>query len=424
MPEMYLKRHLGMAEKAVIQEEKKNETDIITDTRQKAAIVVVSLGADRASQIYKYLSEQDIEDLTYEVAKMGKTSNSQVENSLDEFYKLCLTHKMMSDGGLDYARNVLEKAFGETAARSLLEKVSRTLQSKPFNFFMKGDPKALLSLLQHERPQVIALIMAYMDPKQAALVLEQLPDKKRIPILEKMANMDRVSPEAIAIVEEEMKRKFATIITSEDNMNLGGIDFVADVMNNVDRSSERRIFDEMDKHNPDLSQNIRSRMFVFENILDMDDRSIQRFVRDCDTKDIVYALKSAPDEMKQVFFANMSKRMAETVKGDLEVTTNVRLKDVEEAQQRIVNIIRSLEEAGEVIIMTSPASSRLRIILTMRCCASSTSLSLTLVVTSKSPFTVSAIRLDILAKNTCFISSGALLRAYTISFVSQSRTKR
>ena len=326
-----------MAEKAVIQEEKKNETDIITDTRQKAAIVVVSLGADRASQIYKYLSEQDIEDLTYEVAKMGKTSNSQVENSLDEFYKLCLTHKMMSDGGLDYAR-------------SLLEKVSRTLQSKPFNFFMKGDPKALLSLLQHERPQVIALIMAYMDPKQAALVLEQLPDKKRIPILEKMANMDRVSPEAIAIVEEEMKRKFATIITSEDNMNLGGIDFVADVMNNVDRSSERRIFDEMDKHNPDLSQNIRSRMFVFENILDMDDRSIQRFVRDCDTKDIVYALKSAPDEMKQVFFANMSKRMAETVKGDLEVTTNVRLKDVEEAQQRIVNIIRSLEEAGEVII--------------------------------------------------------------------------
>lgn len=339
-----------MAEKAVIQEEKKNETDIITDTRQKAAIVVVSLGADRASQIYKYLSEQDIEDLTYEVAKMGKTSNSQVENSLDEFYKLCLTHKMMSDGGLDYARNVLEKAFGETAARSLLEKVSRTLQSKPFNFFMKGDPKALLSLLQHERPQVIALIMAYMDPKQAALVLEQLPDKKRIPILEKMANMDRVSPEAIAIVEEEMKRKFATIITSEDNMNLGGIDFVADVMNNVDRSSERRIFDEMDKHNPDLSQNIRSRMFVFENILDMDDRSIQRFVRDCDTKDIVYALKSAPDEMNQVFFANMSKRMAETVKGDLEVTTNVRLKDVEEAQQRIVNIIRSLEEAGEVII--------------------------------------------------------------------------
>jgi len=320
------------------------------DSRQKAAIVVVSLGADKASQIYKYLSEQDIEDLTYEVAKMGKTTNAQVEGALDEFYKLCLTHKMMTDGGLDYARDVLEKAFGESTARSLLEKVSKTLQSRPFNFFMKGDPKALLSLLQHERPQVIALIMSYMDPEQAARVLEQLPESKRIPTVEGMAKMDRVSPEAIAVVEEEMKRKFATIITSEDNMNLGGVDFVADMMNHVDRSNEKRIFDELDKTNPDLSQSIKDKMFVFENILDMDDRSVQRFVRDCDTKDIVYALKTASDEMKQLFFSNMSKRMAETVQGDLEITTNVRLKDVEEAQQRIVGIIRRLEDAGEVII--------------------------------------------------------------------------
>ena len=147
-----------------------------------------------------------------------------------------------------------------------------------------------------------------------------------------------------------MKRKFATIITSEDNMNLGGIDYVADVMNHVDRGSERRIFDEMDKVNPELAQSIRDKMFVFENILDMDDRSVQRFIQDCDVRDIVYALKSATDEMKQVFFSNMSKRMSETVQGDLEITTNVRLKDVEEAQQRIVNIIRNLEDAGEVII--------------------------------------------------------------------------
>ena len=342
-------------------EEKKDKTEAAKgpvdiknmDTKQKAAIVVVSLGADRASQIYKYLNEQDIEDLTYEVAKMGRTTNSQVEGALDEFYKLCLTHKMMTDGGLDYARNVLEKAFGETTARSLLEKVSKTLQSKPFNFFMKGDPKALLSLLQHERPQVIALIMSYMDPEQAAQVLEQLPEAKRIPTLEGMAKMDRVSPEAIAIVEEEMKRKFATIITSEDNMNLGGVDYVASpccAPCSPATWSCCRVFDEMDKTNPELAQSIRDKMFVFENIMDMDDRSVQRFVRDCDARDIVYALKSASDEMKQVFFSNMSKRMAETVQADLEITTNVRMKDVEEAQQRIVNIIRNLEDAGEVII--------------------------------------------------------------------------
>ena len=320
------------------------------DARAKAAVVVVSLGADRASQIYKYLSEQEIEDLTYEVAKLGKTNNAQVENALDEFYKMCLTHKMMTDGGLDYARSVLEKAFGETTARNLLEKVSKTLQSKPFNFFTKGDPKSLLALLQHERPQVIALIMSYMDPQQAAQILEQLPNEKRIPVLEGMANMSRVSPEAIAIVEEEMKRKFATIITSEDNMNLGGIDYVADVMNHVDRGNEKQIFDEMDKDNPELSKSIRDKMFMFENIIDMDPRSVQRFIRDCDSKDIVYALKTASEDMKNVFFANMSKRMAETVKGDLEITTNVRLKEVEEAQQRIVNLIRKLEDAGEVII--------------------------------------------------------------------------
>ncbi len=318
--------------------------------KSKAALVVISLGADRASQIYKYLSEEDIEELTYEVAKLGKTTNNQVESTLDEFYKLCLTHKMMTDGGLEYARNVLEKAFGESTARNLLEKVSKTLQSKPFNFFMKGDPKALLSLLQNERPQVIALIMAYMDPEQAAKVLEQLPDEKRILTVESMARMDRVSPEAIAIVEEEMKRKFATIITSEDNTNVGGIDYVADMMNHIDRSSERKIFEELDKKNPDLSQSIREKMFVFENILDMDDRSVQRFVRECESKDVVYALKTASDDMKSIFFKNMSKRMAETVRSDLEITTNIRLKDVEEAQQRIVNTIRKLEEQGEVII--------------------------------------------------------------------------
>lgn len=344
-----------MAQTAAVTESNKSKTEPvpeikISDTKQLASIVVVSLGADRASQIYKYLNEQEIEDLTYEVAKMGRTTNAQVESALDQFYKLCLTHKMMTDGGLDYARDVLEKAFGESTARNLLEKVSKTLQSRPFNFFMKGDPKALLSLLQHERPQVIALIMSYMDPEQAAQVLEQLPENKRIPILEGMANMDRVSPEAIAIVEEEMKRKFATIITSEDNMNLGGVDYVADVMNHVDRSSERRIFDELDKVNPELSQSIRDKMFIFENILDMDDRSIQRFIQNCDARDMVYALKSATDDMKEVFFLNMSKRMAETVRGDLEITTNVRMKDVEEAQQRIVNIIRRLEDAGEVII--------------------------------------------------------------------------
>ena len=318
--------------------------------KRKAALVIVAMGSDRASKIYKYLNEVDIEDITYEVARLGKTTNQQVEDTLDEFYKLCLTHKMMTDGGLDYARSVLEKAFGDTTAKNLLDKVSKTLASKPFNFFSKGDPKALLSLLQNERPQVIALIMSYMEAEQSAQVLENLPEEKRIPTVAAMATMDRVSPEAISIVEEEMKRKFSTIITSEDNTNIGGIDYVADVMNHIDRSSEKKIFDELDVSNPDLAKDIRDKMFVFEDILTMDDRSVQRFIRDADQKDIVFALKTASDEMKEIFLNNMSKREAESVQSDMEMTSNVRLKDVEEAQQRIVNLIRALEDKGEVII--------------------------------------------------------------------------
>ena len=318
--------------------------------RQKAALVIISMGAERASQIYKYLSEQEIEDLTYEVAKIGQSTNSQVESTLDDFYKLCLTHKMLTDGGIEYARNVLEKAFGESTARNLLEKVNKTLQSRPFNFFAKGDPKAVLSLLQPERPQVIALVLSYLDSELAARVMEGLPDSKKIPTIAAMARMDRVSPEAISIVEGEMRRKFSTFVTSEENTSLGGVDFAADVMNHIDRSTEKKIFDELDVADPDLSKDIRDRMFVFEDILTMDDRSVQRFIRECDTKDIVFALKTATDDMKNIFFNNMSKRMVETVRSDMETTNHVRLRDVEEAQQRIVNLIRRLEDQGELVI--------------------------------------------------------------------------
>lgn len=318
--------------------------------RQKAALVIVSLGTERASQIYKYLKQSEVEELTYEVARLGQRTNSQVEGALSDFYKLCVTHKMMSEGGIDYARDVLEKAFGETTARNLLDKVSKTLQSRPFNFLGKGDPKSLISLMQNERPQVIALILSYLEVELAAQVLANLPESKRVDTISAMAEMDRVSPEAISIVEEEMKRKFDTIITSEDNMNVGGIDFAADVMNHVDRTTSKKIFDGMDETNPDLAGEIRDRMFVFEDILTMDDRSVQRFIRDCDSRDIVFALKTASEDMKQTFLHNMSKRMAETVTSDLEMTTNVRLRDVEEAQQRIVNLIRSLEDRGELVI--------------------------------------------------------------------------
>ncbi len=319
---------------------------------QKAAAVVVSLGADKASKIYKHLSESDIEKLTIEVAKLGHVTPEQMEEVLDEFYKVCLTQKVVTDGGMEYARAVLEKAFGESTAQSLLDRLSKSLQIRPFEFIRKSDAKNLLSFLQHERPQTIALILSYADSDQASMVISELPKDKRIQVVEAIARMESASPEAIKIVEESLKKRFDSVVTA-DFTTIGGINYIADVMNHMDRANEKYIFDELGKKDEELAEVIRKKMFVFEDIVSMDNRSIQRFIRECDVKDIVYALKGSDENIKELVFANVSSRMAESIQSDLEVTVNVRLRDVEEAQQRIVGVIRRLEEAGELIIVKS-----------------------------------------------------------------------
>ena len=320
---------------------------------QKAAAVVVSLGADKASKIYKHLSESDIEKLTIEVAKLGHVSPEQMEAVLDEFYKTCLTQKVVTDGGMEYARAVLEKAFGESTAQTLLDKLAKSMKTRPFEFIRKSDVKNLFSFLQHERPQTIALILSYADPDQASFVISELPKEKQIKVVEAIAKMESASPEAIKIVEASLKKRFESVLTTADFTTIGGIDYIAEVMNNMDRANEKFIFDELGKENEELAETIRKKMFVFEDIVSMDNRSIQRFIRECDVKDIVYALKGSDQNIKDLVFANVSSRMAESIRSDLEVTVNVRLRDVEEPQQRIVAVIRRLEEAGELIIVKS-----------------------------------------------------------------------
>ncbi|MEZ3470178.1 MAG: flagellar motor switch protein FliG [Schaedlerella sp.] len=320
---------------------------------QKAAAVVVSLGADKASKIYKHLSESDIEKLTIEVAKLGHVTPEQMEAVLDEFYKTCLTQKVVTDGGMEYARAVLEKAFGESTAQTLLDKLAKSMKTRPFDFIRKSDVKNLFSFLQHERPQTIALILSYADPDQASFVISELPKDKQIKVVEAIAKMESASPEAIKIVEASLKKRFESVLTTADFTTIGGIDYIAEVMNNMDRANEKFIFDELGKENEELADTIRKKMFVFEDIVSMDNRSIQRFIRECDVKDIVYALKGSDQKIKDLVFANVSSRMAESIQSELEVTVNVRLRDVEEAQQRIVAVIRRLEEAGELIIVKS-----------------------------------------------------------------------
>ena len=317
---------------------------------QKAAAVIIALGAEKASNLYKYMDPEDVEQLTLEVARLGYLNAEQTEDVLTEFTQMCMTNKAVTEGGLEYARSVLEKAYGEQAADDLLNKVTRTLKNREFAFMNKADVKSLYSALQNERPQTIALVLSYVEAEKAAGVVAQLGESKQVQVVENIARIESVSPDAIKIVEAEMSKKFSSIITSA-NVKVGGIDYVAAIMNNIDRASEKNIFDGLSGRDQVLADEIRKRMFVFEDIITMDDRSVQRFLRDCDPRDVVLSLKAANSDVANKLFSNMSTRMVQNIKDDLEITTNVRMRDVEEAQQRIVDVIRDLEEKGVIVIM-------------------------------------------------------------------------
>ncbi len=318
-------------------------------SEQKAAAIIISLGVEKASKIYKYLSEEEIEKLTIEVAKLGYLPPEATENVLDEFYKNCLTQKVVTEGGMEYAKSVLEKAFGAEAATTLLGKVEKTLKARVFSFLSRYDDKTVFSLLHNERPQTIALVLSYVDSDRAARIIAELPEERRITVVEAIARMDSAAPEAMKIVEREIENKLSSVMTT-DYTKIGGIDYIAEVMNYIDRGNEKYIFDELSKKDAELVDEIRKKMFVFEDIVGMDNISIQRFIREIDQKDLVYALKGSNNEVSNVIFANMSTRMAEAIKSELEITANIRVTDVEEAQQRIVGIIRVLEESGQIVV--------------------------------------------------------------------------
>lgn len=319
-------------------------------TAQKAATVIVALGTDKASRIYQYMNPDELEQLTIEVAKLGYVAPEQTEMVLEDFYQMCLANKAITEGGLEYARSVLQKAFGNQEAEQLLNKVTKALTNRSFSFLNKTDPKTLLSTLQHERAQTIALVLSHVDPDKAAAVLEELPPKKKLRVVEDIARMDSASPNAVKMIEDELQKKFSSIVVTE-NIQIGGLDHIAAIMNNLERSSEKAIFDGLEVKDSGLAEEIRKRMFVFEDIVHMDDRSVQRFIRDCDMRDIVLALKGANKDVADKLFANMSTRMRQNIQEDLDITTNVRIRDVEEAQQRIVGVIRELEERNEVLIL-------------------------------------------------------------------------
>ena len=316
---------------------------------QKAAIIISAIGSENASEVFKHFSDEEVEAITYEVAKMDYYPMETIDEVLNEFYELCLTQKVSAEGGVEYARDVLEKAFGAQTAQALFDKITKQLQTKAFGFVRKADYKNLLAIVQNEHPQTIALLLSYARSDQASAILSELPKKTRIDVVERMAKMDRASPDVIKSIEATLERKFANLVTM-DSMEVGGVNYVADVLNNVDRATEKYIFDELNLRDPKLADEIRSKMFVFEDIVSLDSMAIQAFIPEVDSKDLAIAIKGSTPEVAECIYANMSTRMRESTQTDVEYLHNVRMRDVEEAQQRIVSIIRRLEDEGTLII--------------------------------------------------------------------------
>lgn len=316
---------------------------------QKAAILLIALGPERSSQIFKYLKDDEIEQLTLEIANTKSVSPEVKDHVLDEFYEICLAQQYIAEGGIAYAKELLDKALGEDKAKDVIGRLTASLQVRPFEFVRKADAGQLLNFIQDEHPQTIALILSYLPASQAAAVVSALAPEKQADVAKRIAVMDRTSPDVIKEVEQVLEKKLASLV-NQDYTIVGGVDSIVNILNTVDRSTEKHIMETLEIEEPELADEIRRKMFVFEDILVLDNRSIQTVLREVDNNELAIALKNANEDVQNAIFSNLSSRLATMIKEDMEFMGPVRLKDVEDAQQKIVNVIRKLEDSGEIVI--------------------------------------------------------------------------
>ncbi|NLI88839.1 MAG: flagellar motor switch protein FliG [Epulopiscium sp.] len=317
--------------------------------REKAAMLLITLGPEKAANIFKYLKEEEIEQLTLEIANIRAISPQDKQDVLEEFYEICLAQQYIAEGGIEYAKEILEKALGPENAMDVINRLTVSLQVRPFDFARKTEASQLINFVQNEHPQTIALILSYLKPSQASGILASLSSEKQADVARRIALMDRASPDVIKEVEREFEKKLSSLVT-EDYTTVGGIDSIVEIINLVDRGTEKNIMETLDMDDPELAETIKKKMFVFEDILTLDNRSIQRILREVDNHELAIALKGSNEEVKEVIFSNISQRLATMIAEDLEYMGPKRIKEIEEAQQNIVNIIRKLEETGEIII--------------------------------------------------------------------------
>ncbi len=318
-------------------------------SKEKAATLLICLGETYAASLYRHLTEDEIEQLTLTLSSMERVDAKQKEAVLKEFYEICLAQEYISEGGIAYARAILEIALGGNKADELISRLSSSLQARPFDFIRKADSMHIFNLVYNENPQTIALILSYAEPKQASEVIVNLPPQTQIEVISRIANMGSVQPEFVQEAERIFERRLASLGAS-DKMVVGGINSVVQIINAIDRGTEKFILETLDAQDSELADEIRKRLFVFEDISKLSNQAIQRVLKEIDNNDLALALKGATEEVKKSVFNNISKRLQEMIVDDLEVMGPVRVRDVEAAQQKIVNVIRQLEDAGEIIV--------------------------------------------------------------------------
>ena len=325
------------------------ESESKLSNTEKAAILFIALGPEYSARLFQHLDDEEIEKITLEIANHKQVSAEQKAEVVSEFYQMAMAKDYISTGGLEYAQSVLEKALGSEKAMDIINRLTTSLQVRPFDFLRKTDPSQLMNFIQNEHPQTIALIMAYLDPDQAATVLGSLSPEAQADVAKRIAVMDRTSPDVIREVERVLERKLSTLVTN-DFTTAGGVKAIVEVLNRTDRTTEKSIIETLEVDNPELAEEIKRLMFVFEDIVQIDDRSLQLVLREVDTKDLSLALKSTPKEVADKVYKNMSKRAADMLREEIEFMGPVKIRDVEEAQQKVVNVIRNLEDKGEIVI--------------------------------------------------------------------------
>ncbi len=304
--------------------------------QEKAAILFIALGPEYSAKLFQHMDDEEIERITLEIANHKQVSAEQKAAVISEFYQMAMARDYISSGGLEYAQNVLEKALGADKAMDIINRLTTSLQVRPFDFLRKTDPSQLMNFIQNEHPQTIALIMAYLEPDQASTILGSLPPESQADVARRIAVMDRTSPDIVREVERVLERKLSALVT-QDFTTAGGIKAVVEVLNRVDRTTEKSIIETLEVDSPELAEDIKRLMFVFEDIVQLDDRSLQMVLREVDTKDLSLALKGTQGEVADKVYRNMSKRAADMLREEIEFMGPVKIRDVEEAQQKVVS---------------------------------------------------------------------------------------